>query len=70
METYEIRILHDDGKTALVTSAIHLNDNSAIRSARKIAHARKFEVWRGMNCIYGTAGAPVINLPTRNRPEA
>jgi hypothetical protein len=70
MEYYEIHILYDDGKTALVTSASHLNDNAAIRSARKIARTRKFEVWRGMNCVYGTAGAPVINLPTRNRPEA
>ena len=66
MHQYEIRVLRDDGGTSLIVAAIHLNDNAAVRSARKIAGSRKFEVWRGMDCIYGTEGATIINLPTSN----
>ena len=70
MDEYEIRILRDDGSTALIAAGTHLNDNAAIRSARKLARAHKFEVWRGMDCIYGTEGAPIIKLPTAHRPGA
>jgi hypothetical protein len=57
MQEYEIRILHADRTTDAVLEVRHLNDNAAIRSARKIAEARPFEVWRGLDCIYG-AGRP------------
>ena len=70
MYQYEFRILRDDGKPALIVAAIHLNDNAAIRAARKLARAHKFDVWRGMDCIYGTEGAPIIQLPTAHRREA
>jgi hypothetical protein len=63
MDQYEIRVLRDDGRTSVIVAAIHLNDNSAVRSAQKIAGARKFEVWRGADCVYGTEGALVIELP-------
>jgi hypothetical protein len=70
MDHYEVRVLQDDGRTALIVAAVYLNDNAAIRSARKIAVARKFEVWRGMHCIYGTIGATIIKLPILRRSEA
>ena len=70
MEQYEFRILRDDGSAALIVAAIHSNDNAAIRSARELARAHKFEVWRGMDCIYGTDGATIINLRTTQLREA
>ena len=60
---------HLEGERA-VAAAIHLNDDAAIRSARKLAHAHRFEVWRGMDCIYGTEGAPIFNLRSARRPGA
>jgi hypothetical protein len=68
MGHYEIRILRDDGTTGIMVAALHINDNAAIQSARSFAGSRKFEVWRGIDCIFGTDGAEVINLPTANRP--
>lgn len=70
MHQYELRVLREDGTTALMVAAIYLDDNKAVRAARKIAGARKFEVWRGADCIYGTEGAEVISLPSTNRSKA
>jgi hypothetical protein len=70
MHDYEIRILGNDGSASLIVAAIHLNDNAAIRSARILARAHKFEVWRGMNCVYGTDGAAIIDLRAARRREA
>jgi hypothetical protein len=69
MNQFEIRVMDDDGRTALILAAIHLNDNAAVRSGQIIAHGRKFEVWRGMDCIYGTQGATVIALSVSNLPD-
>ena len=55
MQEYEIRILRADKTTDTVLEVAHLNDNAAIRSARKIAESRPFEVWRDVDCIYGGA---------------
>jgi hypothetical protein len=70
MHHYEIHVLRDDGTTALIVSAIHLNHNAAVRSARKMAGFRKFEVWRGEDCIYGLEGAQVIGMPTAKQSGA
>jgi hypothetical protein len=61
MHDYEIRILSPDGSTALIAAEIHLCDSSAIRSARGLADGLSFEVWRGMDCIYG-AGLPAAEV--------
>lgn len=53
MQEYEIRILRADKTTATVIEVMHLNDNAAIRSARAIANGQAFEVWRGLDCVYG-----------------
>jgi hypothetical protein len=37
---------------------MHLNDHAAVRAAKKFAGDRSFEVWRGLDCIYGTPKAP------------
>jgi len=63
IQLYEIRILDEDGKTALIASEVRLNDSAAIRSARVISGSRKFEVWRGMDCIYGMGSAPLPEHP-------
>ncbi len=70
MDQYEIRIMRDDGGTSLIVAAIQLDDNAAIQAARKLARAHKFEVWRGMECIYGMDGATIINLRPARRREA
>ena len=56
MHEYEIRVL-SSGHAALIVAEIYLNDQAAIRSARKFAGDRPFEVWRGVDCIYPPAAA-------------
>jgi hypothetical protein len=67
---YEIRILRADGGATLITAEIQLNDNAAIRSAQKLAKGQKFEVWKGMDCIYGTGTTPSRDGPPSNSPAA
>ena len=52
MHEYEIRVLSTE-HTILAMEEIQLSDHAAIRSARKIADDRPFEVWCGLDCIYG-----------------
>src|SRR5438067_2110488 len=47
MHEYEIRVL-SAGRTVLITSQIQLSDHAAIRSGRKMAADKPFEVWRGL----------------------
>jgi hypothetical protein len=70
MDHYEIRVLRDDRNTALIFAAIYPDDNAAMQCAREIARARKFEVWRGADCIHGTGGATVIKLASPGCREA
>ena len=70
MHQYEIRIMHDDGRTAIVLAGMQLNDNAAIRYAKKAAGARTFEVWRDMDCVYGTGLAPIPQTQSPNYPTA
>ena len=65
MQSYEIRVLEDDGKTSLIASEVQLSDSAAIRSGKGISAGRKFEVWRGMDCIYGVDLAPPPVPPVR-----
>jgi hypothetical protein len=53
MQDYEIRVLNFDGSAAIITAEIHLTDASAIRAGRALADGLPFEVWRGIDCIYG-----------------
>lgn len=53
MQVYEIRFLRADHSPATIMEVMHLNDNAAIRAAKKMAEAKPFEVWRGLDCIYG-----------------
>lgn len=64
---YEIRILRSDGTCSAIIEQIQLNDHAAIRSAQKMARERSFEVWRGLDCIYGASGRP---LAGGDRPAA
>jgi hypothetical protein len=57
MHEYEIRIL-SQGHTLAIIEEVHLNDHSAVRAGQKAAAGRKFEVWRGLDCIYGISNTP------------
>jgi hypothetical protein len=63
MRSYEIRIAEENRHT--IIEVMHLNDNAAVRSARKMAGRNRFEVWRDLDCVYdGTAAkASVPNAP-------
>lgn len=63
MHEYEIRILRADHSTATIIEVVHLNDNAAIRAAKKIADGNDFEVWRDLDCVYGRA------TPTSSREQ-
>lgn len=66
MQEYEIRILRADGGTATVFEGIYLSDHSAIRAAKRMAEERRFEVWRGMDCIYGGHYTASPDAPPRH----
>jgi hypothetical protein len=69
MQEYEMRVLRPDGGPVLITAEFHLNDSAAVRSAQKLANGHRFEVWRGMDCIYGAGAIPDVG-PSPNRPAA
>ena len=62
MREYEIRILNEDFSTRAVIKRAHLDAHSAIRSAHKLAAGRRFEVWCGSNCIFGTAQSARVTV--------
>ena len=61
MREYEIRVL-SGGHTVDVIEQVQISDHAAIRSAKKFAGTRRFEVWRGRDCIYGAPSAPPVSL--------
>jgi hypothetical protein len=69
MREYEIRILRADRTTDTVMEVMHLNDHAAVRAARKLAEARPFEVWSGLDCIYDGRAKPSVTVPPA-RPAA
>ena len=70
MQEYEIRILKTDRTSDTVIEVIHLNDHAAIRAAKKFAGTRPFEVWRGLDCIYGGDHNVPSPVPPNPRPAA
>jgi hypothetical protein len=69
VQEYEIRVLSAGG-TIAVMEEIHLSDHAAIRSAKKFADDRSFEVWRGLDCIYETTSKSAPRLAPRIRGES
>ncbi len=67
MREYEIRILRSDGACSAIIEQVQLNDHAAIRSGQKMAHGHPFEVWRGLDCIYGASGRSLVE---GDRPAA
>lgn len=53
MEQYEIIVQKAKASTLALLFEEHSSDKEAIRSARKIALGRQFEVWRGAECVTG-----------------
>jgi hypothetical protein len=68
MHEYEIRIL-SSGKASIIIEEIHLSDIAAIRSARKMAHGRPFEVWKDLECISGVATLPDLSGQADRSPD-
>ena len=67
MNGYEIRILDTHGSAAITSAATYYNDDAAIRSAKKLAKNRQFEVWRGLNRIFPSrTGTPSPSRPSHN----
>jgi hypothetical protein len=58
MQEYEIRILNTVGRTDTVFEGTYISDHSAIRAAQRMSESRPFEVWRGLDCIYGRNKSP------------
>ena len=64
MRGYEIRIVSAENHHTVI-EVMHLNDNAAVRSARKMAEGSPFEVWRDLDCIYdGTAAKAPASTPS------
>jgi hypothetical protein len=54
MPEYEIVVLKNDHTGAsFIFEQSHADDYAAVRAAAKFAGANLFEVWRGIDCIYG-----------------
>ncbi len=70
MHEYEVRICNAGGQTAIIAAEVQLNDHAAVRSARKLAQGRKFEVWRGLDCVYSDNPAPPSQSPPASMPAA
>lgn len=54
MQTYEIRVIKDNPRTTAIIAQQYFSDHAALRAAQHFAQGHKFEVWRGIDCIYGT----------------
>ncbi len=52
MREYEIRVFRENGTSTLIAAEIALSDQAAIRSGMNLAKGRRFEVWRGFECIF------------------
>jgi hypothetical protein len=64
VDSYEIRLLRDDGSPAVIAEEIYLCDQAAIRAAEGIAHGKSFEVWRGIDCIFSAQPAAILKVPS------
>jgi hypothetical protein len=51
MHVYEFRILSARHPIAVIEET-HFSDHAAVRSAKKFAAGRPFEVWRDLDCVY------------------
>jgi hypothetical protein len=71
MPEYEIRLLNDDRySVAKIHERMLMDDESAISAAARLADGAPFEVWRGLDCIYGLASArPLSPHATRAAPR-
>jgi hypothetical protein len=70
MHAYEIRIFNANGRAGIIGAEVQISDHAAVRSARKLAQGRKFEVWRGMDCIYSDNAALPAQSPPANASAA
>jgi hypothetical protein len=56
MNHYEIRIM-ENGHTRLLIEVTRPDDGAAVRAGVKFAAGKHFEVWRGLDCVYGSLSA-------------
>lgn len=52
MGEYGIRILREDGAAGIIIPEIQLNDAAALRSAKRVAAGKHYEVWKGIECLF------------------
>jgi hypothetical protein len=64
MREYEIRILQAKGSPTLIAAEIHLTDESAVRSGKRMAQERPFEVWRDDERLYPAVSSSRSENPT------
>ena len=58
MPDYEIRVLGDDRYSAVKIHECSLaDDEAAVSAGLQFAEGAPFEVWRGLDCVYGLASA-------------
>jgi hypothetical protein len=50
---FELRFFEKDGTPSLILHQLLSSRTAAIRSGKKLARGRPFEIWRGKECIYG-----------------
>lgn len=65
MHEYEIRVLNNRLSTSLIMKTVQPSDGSAINTGRKIADGQPFEVWRELQCVYGSQAGQLIPFPAR-----
>jgi hypothetical protein len=61
MKLYAIRIFREDGQELTVEARL-IGDHAAVRRAEALAtRDDRFEVWRGMQCVYSTSEMNALN---------
>jgi hypothetical protein len=68
MHQYEIRVL-SSGHAIVIIEEMHLSDHAAVRSAKKLAADRPFEVWRDFDCIYSPPKLPQVPMRQNSARE-
>ena len=70
MLEFEIRIFNADGKPTIRSMSRHMNSDTAVSFARRLAGNKHFEVWDGDRCLYTTMALHPKDFGPPRRPAA
>jgi hypothetical protein len=70
MLEYEIRVLSEEARTSLIIEVIHSSDYAAVCAARKFAGHRPFEVWRGLDRVFGPTYLRLVSSRVESHSNA